>query len=256
MSVKWNSYISLPRTTLVAAVALSVLCGVAAPVGAAVPKEEPPTTYEAIGRTGVLRQTASDGPSELNGTSLADGVTLNPVGAGLIQEAADPEIPEDPETSIVTSGGEESQTGPTMSISMPASDASLKAPASSPGAQASRSASDSYESTGLLTSPTDLPQTEAAVQSLQDGVRMMTVIKGPQAPDRARYKLTLPDGARLLEATPSYTADQPMPEGELPMTSYVIVSAEDAVLGGIEAPWAVDATGKQVPTHSYKNLLV
>jgi hypothetical protein len=135
MSVKWNSYISLPRTTLVAAVALSVLCGVAAPVGAAVPKEEPPTTYEAIGRTGVLRQTASDGPSELNGTSLADGVTLNPVGAGLIQEAADPEIPEDPETSIVTSGGEESQTGPTMSISMPASDASLKAPASSPGAQ-------------------------------------------------------------------------------------------------------------------------
>ncbi|MFF4283288.1 hypothetical protein ACFY0Z_31470 [Streptomyces kronopolitis] len=96
-----------------------------------------------------------------------------------------------------------------------------------------------------------MKQTEAAVQSVQDGVRMMTVIKGPDAPKDTRYTLNLPAGTHLEEASPSYDADSARPEddSDVPMTGYVIVGADDAVLGEIEAPWAKDANGKSVPTH-------
>lgn len=110
---------------------------------------------------------------------------------------------------------------------------------------------EGFERSGMATAATNMKQTEAAVQSVQDGVRMMTVIKGPDAPKDTRYTLNLPAGTHLEEASPSYDADSARPEddSDVPMTGYVIVGADDAVLGEIEAPWAKDANGKSVPTH-------
>ncbi|MFI8930641.1 hypothetical protein ACIG3E_23555 [Streptomyces sp. NPDC053474] len=241
-----KSGISAPKVALATAVALSILGGAAAPVGAAAAGQEAPTAYEAIERTGVLAETASDSPGKLNGTSLSQGVTLDPVGSGLVKKAADPDLPDDPETSVISNEGTAGPGRPTMRISLPAADGQARTPAAAPGAD-TKTGRDSAGG-GLLTSPTNLPQTEAAAQFLKDGVRMMTVINGPQAPTRTQYKLSLPAGAHLEEATASYSADQPMPEGDAPMTGYVIVSADDTVLGGIEAPWATDANGKHVPT--------
>ena len=72
--------------------------------------------------------------------------------------------------------------------------------------------------------------TDVLVQPQKDtGVRVLTVINGPQAPTQFDYDLKLADGHKLFQ----------MQDGR--------VDAEDSAIALIESPWAYDARGNAVP---------
>ena len=105
---------------------------------------------------------------------------------------------------------------------------------------------------GVATSATSLTDTDAGVQSVTNGARLLTVFNGADAPQQITYNMTLPAGAQLVPASDnlgctSGTACPDIPASPTPMTSYVIVQ-NDAVIGEIDAPWATDANGNAVPT--------
>lgn len=78
-------------------------------------------------------------------------------------------------------------------------------------------------------------QTAIAVQPTgRSGVRALVHIAGPEAPPRYRFRLDLPEDARL----------QKTPDG-----SVIAVAADGkSVLGHIAKPWARDAAGNEVAT--------
>ncbi|MBE1486056.1 hypothetical protein [Plantactinospora soyae] len=76
------------------------------------------------------------------------------------------------------------------------------------------------------------PSTDALVRANDGGVQIITVMRGPRASNIQRYDLELPDGARLV------------PNGR----GFALVESDGAVSGAIDAPWAKDATGRELPT--------
>ncbi len=77
----------------------------------------------------------------------------------------------------------------------------------------------------------------AAVQALDDGsVRLQTVLESPDAP--STYTYTFSDGAELVL----------LDDGSVEVTE-TIADGVVAVIGLIEAPWAIDASGTNISTH-------
>ncbi|MBB1246542.1 hypothetical protein GL263_23755 [Streptomyces durbertensis] len=215
-------------STVVAGALVAGLSGASAHAGA-------PRAGEAIERTGVLPETEV-GQSFLEGNSLAEGVTVKPAASALADSK------EHDADAVVANDG---SRGLSLSVALPDAVGSLQ-----PQEKGARdeSPAEAYARTGFVTGQTRSPHVEAGVQSLADGFRLMTVIKSPEASGESRYRLSLPPGATLEQASPDYSPENPVPDGEIPMTGFVIVSAQDEVLGGIDAPWAVDASGKSLPT--------
>jgi hypothetical protein len=85
---------------------------------------------------------------------------------------------------------------------------------------------------GLLVSATSQPGTTAAAQAVKGGVQLFTVLDGREAPSTFRYELTLPDGARLTPTT----------------AGGFRIAIDGIAYGEIAPPWAVDATGRSLPT--------
>lgn len=82
-----------------------------------------------------------------------------------------------------------------------------------------------------------MPDVAVSAQATPDGgLRALVVIDGPQAPTEFRFPMTVPDGAVLV----------PSPDG-----GAAVVAADGAVVVSVAAPWAYDATGRQVRT-SYR----
>ncbi|MDQ1126529.1 hypothetical protein QE428_001562 [Microbacterium sp. SORGH_AS 505] len=76
------------------------------------------------------------------------------------------------------------------------------------------------------------------VNADDSSVPALTVIKGPDAPEEFVYELDLVDGAEAI-----LNAD-----GSVDITQAIEGGSEPFVVGGFEAPWAVDATGTEVAT--------
>lgn len=87
--------------------------------------------------------------------------------------------------------------------------------------------------------------TDVVVQLLEDGARISTVIGDADAPSRYAYPL---DGGTVpfLEEDGSVSLLQEL-EVTLPDTGQTVTAT--AKVGTIAAPWAIDATGREVPTH-------
>lgn len=87
---------------------------------------------------------------------------------------------------------------------------------------------------GTVTYPNSLKATDVAVQSFQDSVRVVTVIRGDQAPFEFIYPVDVSAGEHMTIE----------PDGS------VLVRDPDGVLrGGFTPPWAKDNLGRDVATH-------
>lgn len=100
---------------------------------------------------------------------------------------------------------------------------------------------------GTIVYPNAAHATDFAVQPISDGrVRTLVTLKNASAPSEYRFDLDLPEGTRLA-------ADG---NGGFNITTGNASGA--TVLGAIEAPWAQDANGAEVPTgyHLEGNALI
>jgi hypothetical protein len=98
----------------------------------------------------------------------------------------------------------------------------------------------SFAAMGIAAGTSDLPGINVAVQSTDDGARLLTVATGADAAAQHTFDLNLPSGATLEPATDSETDDT--------TNQGYLVLLDGAVIGEVTAPWAVDATGKKLPT--------
>lgn len=82
---------------------------------------------------------------------------------------------------------------------------------------------------GTVVFVNSLPQTDGVVQEMPDGVRLLTVARGEDAPDKVSYRF------------PGMTLE-PQPDGA------VVIEAKGVIAAVVEAPWSVDAKGTSLPT--------
>lgn len=75
------------------------------------------------------------------------------------------------------------------------------------------------------------PEVAAYVQPTQFGVRVLTEISGPNAPESYQYTFDVPADTRLVERNYSF-----------------YLESGDKILGTLKKPWATDANGNDVPT--------
>jgi hypothetical protein len=75
-------------------------------------------------------------------------------------------------------------------------------------------------------------QTSTVIQDSGDATQIIKVIEGAQAPTSYSFTFDLAAGARLASTS----------------AGGVVIEQGDEVIGYVEAPWAVDAAGKNVPT--------
>lgn len=75
-------------------------------------------------------------------------------------------------------------------------------------------------------------QTSTVVQRSADGTQIIKVIEGAEAPNSYSFRLDLPEGARLAPTS----------------AGGVVIERGGTVVGYVEAPWAVDATGAKIAT--------
>ena len=86
---------------------------------------------------------------------------------------------------------------------------------------------------GTVTYQGVLAETDLAVQSFDDGVRVQTVLRGAGAPTEFSYPVAVPPGGRLAQ-----TSDG----------SVAVLDADGVARGGFDVPWAKDRAGRDVPT--------
>lgn len=84
-------------------------------------------------------------------------------------------------------------------------------------------------------------------QPTDDGVRINTVITNSEASEEYRHVIDLPDGVRMVTGT---QLEELTPEEFRAESSNGIFFLNEAneLVGGISAPWAVDAEGNNIPT--------
>lgn len=88
---------------------------------------------------------------------------------------------------------------------------------------------------GTLVYDNDDSSVAVTVQTLQQGVRLSTVLKDASAPTEYVYPVAVPPGGRIETD---------------PVTGAVLVTnASNALVGGFAPAWAKDANGDAVPTH-------
>lgn len=140
--------------------------------------------------------------------------------ASAITTDATVSIPESAEGTIVVDvPSENSQASPAIGITLPEQVASQNGELTDSGAVVYANASS---------------EVDVVVQPVEDGsVRINTVVHERSAPHGFTYRLSLPDSAVLIAQEDG---------------SIAIMDGSD-FLGGIAAPWAVDAVGEHVATH-------
>lgn len=74
---------------------------------------------------------------------------------------------------------------------------------------------------------------KVAVQPLKGGVQLLSVLKDSQTPSTTTYDVTLPSGAEM----------------RLDNLGGVVVRENSIMTSRFSAPWAIDATGRSLPTH-------
>lgn len=89
----------------------------------------------------------------------------------------------------------------------------------------------SGEEDGVSVLSTEFESVHALVQPTPNGVRVLTTIDSPTAPESYRYIFNVAAGSQLVESA----------------VGYHIVSGTD-VLGAIYEPWAIDSKGRQLST--------
>jgi len=77
------------------------------------------------------------------------------------------------------------------------------------------------------------PATDAEVRSVTGGAQLLSVMQNSSASTSQKYNLTLPTGVKLTSQDDG---------------GYVMVDEAGEAVGRIDAPWAKDATGKDLPT--------
>ena len=94
----------------------------------------------------------------------------------------------------------------------------------------------------------DSNQVAQTVQPTEDGVRINTVVTSSQAPEEYRHEVELPNGVRMVTGV---ELEELTPEEFRAESSNGIFFLDEAnqLVGGISAPWEVDAEGNNVPTH-------
>lgn len=99
-------------------------------------------------------------------------------------------------------------------------------------------AAEILESDGTAVIEDASRDTDAVMQTLADGIRMIEVISSPDAPTNFSYSLAIPEGLELF----------PQEDGSILVGSEEVVGDEVTidVESMIGAPWAVDATGSPV----------
>jgi hypothetical protein len=75
--------------------------------------------------------------------------------------------------------------------------------------------------------------TDAEVRSVTGGAQLLSVMQNSSASASQKYNLTLPTGVKLTSQSDG---------------GYIMQDAAGQTVGRIEAPWAKDATGKDLPT--------
>jgi hypothetical protein len=168
-----------------------------------------PNALDVVGQT-------LPGEAKLNGTSLADGVTLTYPDSNL-----------------------------SMSVSMPDSTTPLA------NSAADASSSGSFQNVGIAAAGTSLTNTNVAVQSIEDGVRFIAVAKDASAPKQTSFKLNVPADTQVVPASDGETGFdliQPIKNDQGSTTDEDGDAYGTLTLGHLDAPWAKDANGKDVPT--------
>lgn len=85
------------------------------------------------------------------------------------------------------------------------------------------------------------------VHATKHGIRINTVITSRNSPQDIHHKLELSSGLRLV--TGAELERLAPPEGRTePLKGVYILNSDNDLVGGISAPWAVDARGVAVPT--------
>jgi hypothetical protein len=160
-------------------------------------------------------------PTQVTASALQAATGDNPVdptqvGSALDTQAAGASIsaPVDPASPLTYTAG-----GDSVQIQLPAAPSQADAQVANDG-------------TIVYNGPGN--QTDLAVQTTDDGLRLATIIQDSSAPTRYDFGLSLPDGGSL----------QLMEDG-----GAVILDANGQPTTTVDAPWATDANGTPVPTH-------
>lgn len=77
-------------------------------------------------------------------------------------------------------------------------------------------------------------QTDVAVQAVDDSVRIQTILNGPEAPTTYTYEWSVPADAEITT---------------LESGAVFALNEEGSLIAGLAAPWAKDASGRDLPTH-------
>ncbi|MFJ4190521.1 hypothetical protein [Kitasatospora sp. NPDC089509] len=173
---------------------------------------------------------------------MADDVSSRAVQAASVIERAtgtdDLAVTSDGTAVINGQGGQVSVTAPDTS------DGSVKATAAD-GSTVALSLPRTKDVTGIragagtVVYPDAAPATDIAVQATTDGgARALVTLKTDKAPTAHDFTVDLPEGAELV----------PNDHGGYDITKRVGAGAT-VVMGQVDAPWAKDATGKELPTH-------
>lgn len=161
----------------------------------------------------LLDTIAAIAPAGLDAVANSPTTTSGPLAIAATTPNAQVTVPTDPAVGVkVTFDGR------TLKIGLPFSTSAHHAVAQGPGVI-------SY----------DNRNGSSSVPIVLDGggIRINTVIAGPNAPQRYTYPLGLPPGAKIVK------------DGD----GLLLFDANGASMGSLNAPWAIDAAGRQVPTH-------
>ena len=175
--------------------------------------------------------TAAPDPSEVSAA-----VSAVAPDDGTASDAAPTSVTADPaadqalvtSTPAVTVSDPDTSAG-TVQLSAPdAPDGSADIGIGIPGSQATEQTTDSDVAVYTGTSP----DASTAVQPNEDGVNLLTVISGPDAPTSYSFPLQIPDGATIT------------PDG----AGGYLIQVNGITVSAIAAPWAQDAAGNPLST--------
>ncbi|QDW62856.1 hypothetical protein [Oerskovia sp. KBS0722] len=163
---------------------------------------------------------ALDAPGVRAETSLTAAHSLTATSGGASLVADDP-------LSAVSIDGE-----PREAVSVVVGDGAVSVPSTDVGLRL-RGVSRGEVEGDLLTFEGGARGPDYVVQPLDAGVRIMSILADGGQSERVQYDLSVPDGGAVL----------PQEDGAL-----VVLGADGRGVGILEAPWAFDADGREVPT--------
>ncbi|GAA2224114.1 hypothetical protein GCM10009851_04310 [Herbiconiux moechotypicola] len=202
----------LAASTVVVAVAIAAAApaaATAAPLPASAPAVSAGSLADPLAVLGAIA------PELLDDTRIPAGAgtraDLRAAGAGT---AFDVEIPADPSSALSLTPTETEGSGLPVAITIGGAEGQAK-------------------NHGGITAYSGGHDSAAYVQPVENGVRLLTALASPAAGSDFSYDFALPDGAYPTE----------LPTGET-----LLSDAAHHYIGTLEAPWARDATGRELAT--------